>query len=148
MRHALPSELNEIYSHFQSRRDVFPHIRKDKLERLIGFGECIYQDGVILTFHQNKVPAPVIATSSYKAPESAVVIHQLLNSQQFNGAAGRVFDQFVKEMSSKGVHEFILSVRADNAVACAFYERHGMQVVGRGTWANGTIRGLIYSLGV
>ena len=148
MRHATLQDLNAVYGHFQSRRDVFPHIRKDKLERIISAGECVYQDGVVLTYHQNKVPAPVIATSSYKAPEWAVIIHQLLNSQPFNGAAGRVFDQFVKEMSGSGVHEFILSVRADNAVACAFYERHGMQVVGRGTWANGSIRGLIYWLGV
>ncbi|HTT24940.1 MAG TPA: hypothetical protein VMG82_38860 [Candidatus Sulfotelmatobacter sp.] len=31
-------------------------------------------------------------------------------------------------------------------VACRFYERHGMKVVGTVAWKNGTIPGLVYLL--
>lgn len=145
MKHASLKDLDVVYRHFQNNRNVFPHLRKDKLERNIRAGECIYQDGVVLTYRRNKVSAPVIAASAYKAPAGAVVIHQFLNSQRFNGAGGRVFREFAEEMMPCDI---LLSVRADNKVACDFYKRHGMVVIGRGTWASGSILGLIYWLRV
>lgn len=35
MKHAKLSDLKEIYRHFQKRKDVFPHVRQDKLHRMI-----------------------------------------------------------------------------------------------------------------
>jgi hypothetical protein len=35
MRFAKVAELKKIYSHFQTRKDVFPHVRQDKLCRQI-----------------------------------------------------------------------------------------------------------------
>src|ERR1035441_6560992 len=40
--------------------------------------------------------------------------------------------------------DLYLSVRKDNRVACSFYERNGMEVVGSVAWKNSTIQGLVY----
>jgi ribosomal protein S18 acetylase RimI-like enzyme len=60
------------------------------------------------------------------------------------GASGRVFEQFVEEIVKPSGGGLYLSVRKENAVACSFYERHGMKVVGTADWSAGTIPGLVY----
>jgi hypothetical protein len=50
------------------------------------------------------------------------------------GASGRVFEQFVEEIVKPSGGDLYLSVRKENAVACSFYERHGMKVVGTADW--------------
>jgi len=50
MKHAKQSDLKEIYGHFQKRKDVFPHVRQDKLRRMIEAGQVIWRDGVIIAY--------------------------------------------------------------------------------------------------
>ena len=76
------------------------------------------------------------------------MLHQILNSSQFSGAGRRVFQQFVREVVKPSGGDLYLSVRKENAVACAFYARHGMEVVGRVDWSEGTLLGLVYRLSV
>lgn len=144
MRHALSTELSIIYSHFQARRDFFGHVRKDALGEQINAGQCIYQEGVVVTYQRYKRAGKVAQASNVRAKAGDVILHQILNSNQFNGAAGRVFDQFVEQIA-KGTTLY-LSVRRNNKVARAFYERHGMKIAGKASWADGTILGLIYLL--
>jgi len=42
--------------------------------------------------------------------------------------------------------DLYLSVRRENVIACQFYERNGMKVVGNIAWKNGTIPGQVYCL--
>lgn len=42
--------------------------------------------------------------------------------------------------------DLYLSVRKENTVACRFYERYGMMVIGTVSWSAKTIPGLMYSL--
>jgi len=42
--------------------------------------------------------------------------------------------------------DIYLSVRKENTVACRFYEKHGMKVVGKVAWSGGTIPGVVYRL--
>jgi hypothetical protein len=79
-------------------------------------------------------------------PAGAIMLHQILNTDQFNGAGGEVFRQFVDEIVKSSGGDLYLSVRRENAVACRFYERHGMKVAGTVTWKNRTIPGLVYRL--
>ena len=81
-----------------------------------------------------------------QVPAGSVMLHQILNSQQFNGAGGRVFEQFVEEIVKPSGGDLYLSVRKENTVACQFYERHGMKVAGTVAWSAGTIPGLVYRL--
>lgn len=49
MKHATKADLKEIYGHLQKRKDVFPHVRQDKLRRMIEAGQVVWQDGVVIT---------------------------------------------------------------------------------------------------
>jgi len=39
MKYAKQSNLKEIYGHFQMRKDLFAHVRQDKLGRMIEAGQ-------------------------------------------------------------------------------------------------------------
>ena len=56
----------------------------------------------------------------------AIMLHQILDSRQFSEASGRVFEQLVEEIVKPSGGDLYLSVRKENAVACAFYRRHGV----------------------
>jgi hypothetical protein len=143
MRHASLRDLKEIYGHFQVHRDVFPHVRQDGLRRRIEARQCIYQDGVVITYQQYRKRTRI---GTVQIPAGSIMVHQILNSEQFNGAGRRVFRQFVDEVVRPSGGDLYLTVRRENGIACRFYERHGMHVVGTVTWSRGSIPGLIFKL--
>ena len=143
MRHASLRDLRAIYRHFQAHRDVFPHIRQDALKRRIEAQQCIWQDGVVITYQQYRKRT---AVGTVQVPAGAIMLHQILNSGQFNGAGRKVFRQFVAEIVKPSGGDLYLSVRQENSVACRFYERQGMEVAGNVAWKNGTIPGVVYRL--
>lgn len=143
MRHASNRDLKAIYGHFQKRKDVFPHVRQDGLRGRIEAQQCVYQDGVIITYHQYKKRTKV---GEVQVPAGSIMLHQILNSQQFNGAGRKVFRQFVEEIVKPYGGDLYLTVRRENTVARRFYKRHGMVVVGTVAWKNKTIPGLVYRL--
>jgi hypothetical protein len=79
-----------------------------------------------------------------EVPRGAVMLHQIVNSGQFSGAGGRVFEKFCAEVVVPSGGDLYLTVRRENMTACAFYERHGMKAVGTVMWAGGTIPGLVF----
>jgi len=143
MNYAKLYDLKEIYGHFQNRKDVFPHVRQDKLRRMIEAGEVVWQDGVVVTCQQYKKKTRV---GEVDIPKGSIMLHQILNSQQFSGKGGEVFERFVEEIVKPSGGDLYLSARKENAVACAFYRRHGMKVVGKVAWSGGTIPGLVYRM--
>lgn len=143
MRHASLRDLKVIYRQFQAHRDVFPHIRQDALRRRIAAHQCIWQDGVVITFRQYRKRTRV---GEVQIPAGSITLHQILNSKQGNGAGRKVFQQFVAEIVEPSGGDLYLSVRKENVVACRFYERQGMEVAGTVVWKNRTIPGLVYRL--
>jgi AcrR family transcriptional regulator len=143
VRHASLRDLNAIYRHFQSRRDVFPHIRRDALKRRIERHQCVYQDRVVLTYQRYRKRTRL---GDVDVPAGAIMLHQILNGRQFNGAGRKVFRQFVAEIVDPSGGDLYLSVRRENRVARRFYERLGMRVAGTVAWKNSTIPGLVYRL--
>jgi hypothetical protein len=141
MRYANPDELKPIYTLFAYRRDVFPHIRQDALKRRIEAKQCIFEDGVVITFQQYRKRTRV---GDLDIPSGAIMLHQIINGNQFSGAGGRVFDRFFKETVVPSGGDLYLTVRAENAVACRFYDCHGMKIVGKVAWTGGTIPGFVY----
>jgi hypothetical protein len=143
MNHATLADLKEIYWQFQKRKDVFPHVRQDKLGRMIDKGLVVWQDGVVITYQQYKKKTRV---GDLNIPAGSIILHQILNSRQFSGKGGEVFEQFVREIVKPSGGDLHLSVREENTVACAFYERHGMTVAGKVVWSGGTLPGLVYRI--
>jgi len=143
MKHATVDDLKEIYKHFQKRKDVFPHVRQDRLKRRIEAQQCIYQEGAVITYQQYRKRTRV---GVVQIPAGSIMLHQILNADQFNGAGSKVFRQFIAEVVNPSGGDLYLTVRKENAVACRFYERHGMEVAGTVAWKNGTIPGTVYRL--
>jgi hypothetical protein len=143
MNYAKLSDLKEIYGHFQKRKDVFPHVRQDKLRRMIEAGQVVWQDGVVITYQQYKKR---IRVGEVQIPAGSIMLHQILNSRQVSGKGGEVFEQFVREIVEPSGGELYLSVRKENAVACSFYEHHDMKVVGKVSWSGGTLPGRVYKM--
>jgi len=143
MRHANLRDLKTVYRHFQSHRNVFPHTRQDALKRRIEAQQCVYQDGVVITYQRYKKRTKV---GDVQIPAGSIMLHQILNSNQFNGAGQKVFRQFVDEIVKSSGGDLYLSVRTENAIACRFYERHGMTVAGTVAWKKKKIPGLVYRL--
>jgi len=143
MRHASLRDLKAIYRQFQAHRGVFPHIRQDALKRRIEAHQCIYQDGVMITYQQYRKRTHI---GDVQIPAGSVMLHQILNSGQFNGAGRKVFRQFVDEIVKPSGGDLYLSVRRENGVACQFYQRNGMKVEGTVAWKDSTIPGLVYRL--
>jgi hypothetical protein len=102
MRHASLGDLKAICRHFQAHRDVFPHIRQDALRRRIEAHQCIYQDGVIVVYQQYKKRTRV---GDVQVPAGAVMLHQILNSDQFNRAGGGFFGGS-RHISGRGLSAF------------------------------------------
>jgi hypothetical protein len=110
---------------------------------MIEAGQVVRQDGVIVTYKKYRKRTRV---GDVDIPAGAIMLHQILNSRQFSGAGGRVFEQFVREIVKPSGGDLYLSVREENAVARSFYERHGMKVVGKVVWSGGTLPGLVYRM--
>jgi len=122
---------------------VFPFKRQDKLKREIAAGLVIWQDGVVIVWQRYKKKTRV---GDAQIPAGSVLLHQILNSRQSSGVGGRVFEQFVREIVKPSGGDLYLSVRRENVVACSFYTRHGMSVVGKVFWSQGTVPDLVYRL--
>jgi hypothetical protein len=142
MRYATLDDLKGIYRFMQAHEEL-KHVRQDKLKKHIEASQCIYQDGVAITFQQYKKRTRV---GNLDIPAGAIMLHQIVNGRQFSGAGGRVFNQFVEEIAQPSGGDLYLTVRSENTVACRFYERHCMKVAGTVDWKNGTIPGLVYRL--
>ncbi len=141
MRHATPDQLKEIFGLFRAYPAIFPHIRQDALSRRIASGQCVYEDGVAITYQHYKKRTRV---GDVEVPAGDIMLHQIVNSKQFSGAGRHVFERFCAGVVGPLGGQLYLSVRQENTTACQFYERHGMKVVGTVAWANGTIPGHVY----
>jgi FR47-like protein len=110
---------------------------------MVEASQVVWQDGVIITYQKYRKRTRL---GEVQIPAGSIMLHQILKSSQFSGAGGRVFQQFVREIVKPSGGDLYLSVRRENAVACAFYGRPGMEVVGKVDWSKGTLPGLVYRM--
>lgn len=133
------SDVTVIYGAFQTRKDVFPHVRSDYVHRACEQGRCIYDSGIVIIWQQY---VKTVRLGSVTIPKGSVMLHQILNTTDARETAADVFKRFCELV--KGLGPIYLSVRESNARARRFYEKHGMTPAGRIAWSGGKIPGLIY----
>jgi hypothetical protein len=138
---AAVAEAKRVYEAFRSRRDMFPHVRFDAIQRRCRDKECIYQRGVALTFQRyNKS----VRLGEVLVPAGSVILHQIVSTKE-RGAADDVFRRFREWVKRQDPHSDIyLTVRESNQWARVFYERHGMEAIGSIAWKRGELRGVVY----
>ena len=110
--------------------DIFPRgyfrFLEGNLQEKIKNKEIIFKNGVILTWKiYKKVP------TQYKnlglTPDD-IKINQLVNKNQGNGAAKKIFLGFLKKHKNKVL---MLDVRSNNKKAIRFYKKNGFKTVAK-----------------
>tara|TARA_B100001142_G_scaffold224146_1_gene222289 strand:+ start:134 stop:724 length:591 start_codon:yes stop_codon:yes gene_type:complete len=110
--------------------DIFPRgyfrFLEGNLQEKIKNKEIIFKNGVILTWKiYKKVP------TQYKklglTPDD-IKINQLVNKNQGNGAAKKIFLSFLKKHKNKVL---MLDVRSNNKKAIRFYKKNGFKTVAK-----------------
>ena len=141
LQHATPEDAKTIYGIFRQYPHIFPHMRFDKVERMCGAGQVIYDTGVIITYQQYR---KAVRLGTHLAPRGTTCLHQIVKSADApRYAASEIFDLFRAHYVPQSL---VLSVRADNTAACRFYERHGLVRVGDILWqeAGRPLPGYVY----
>jgi len=143
MRHATQTDLPNIYGLFRERRNVFPHIRKDYLERMIAKDKCIYEEEVVIIYNIYKVATHIGFNT--RTTTGDCVLKQIIGIQG-GGKTSESLNQFFDYLNNLPNYsgKLYLSVRNDNDRAKKFYERTGMKLIDNTAWSNGTILGDIY----
>lgn len=139
MTHLKKGTLNdckEISKIFQLYRNIFPHIRKDYLERNLAKDNVIFHNDVVIVYNQYKKKTRL---GTIHASAGDYILHQIVTKFR-DGRATRVFKDFVNNLEER----LFLSVRADNKKAIDFYERNGMIKVGDISWKNNTLPGYVF----
>ena len=138
IRLATENDYDEVKEIFHNNRKWFPHVRTDYMKRMISKKNLILQDGVLITFHHTKRKQKV---GDVQVERGETVLHQIVNKEIGNGKASEVLLEFF-EWCPRNVY---LSVRSDNLLACKFYDRMDMKLVGIHNWVNGTLKGKVYA---
>ena len=140
MKHATLNDYDEVYSIFQPYRKLwFPHLRTDKLKRQIDSGECILDRDVVITYTIYKKRTQITKGLSLYGEKGECVLHQIVSKKQ-DGSASKVFNDFFNFINTN----LYLTVRSSNKRAIGFYKKMGMKEVGKTSWSNGTMEGLVF----
>lgn len=130
-------DAKEVYKMFTERKEFFPHIRFDYVQRKIEAGEIIVRDGVAITFNKYKRNSRL---GDVLIMKDDYIIHQIVNSQPGSGHAKTVIDDFLKQINT----DTYLAVRDDNLGAIKFYNKVGFEKIGTVCWKNNTLPGTIF----
>lgn len=134
MRLAIKSDFNDIKSLFYKHKEIFPHIRQDKLLHYIETGNCIYDNEVVITFNVYKRKVRI---GNIVANKGDCILHQIVSK---SGKASKTLQDFFKYINTK----VYLTVRESNTKAIDFYLKNDMLKIGEIAWKNNTIPGKIF----
>lgn len=129
-------QIDEIYKIFRHYKEIFPHIRKDKLFEMIEKGNVIYQNDVVITFQKYK---KTVNLGNIKIPKGSYIIHQIVTKYQGEGKARKILNDFI-DFTEGNIY---LSVRKNNYRAIRFYEKNGFKAISNISWKNKTIDGYV-----
>ena len=95
MRLAIKSDFNDIKSLFYKHKEIFPHIRQDKLLHYIETGNCIYDNGVAITFNVYKRKVRI---GNIVANKGDCILHQIVSK---SGKASKTLQDFLSILIQK-----------------------------------------------
>ena len=129
-------DFNKVKEIFYSHKKWFPHVRTDYMMRMIN-KQLILEDGILITFHHAKRRQKI---GDVQLEKGNTVLHQIASDSPGSGTAQAILNNFFDYCPS----DVFLSVRADNLTANKFYVKMNMNLIGKTTWAKGSIPGNVY----
>ena len=141
MNHATIDNLDEIMDVFKQYKDVFPHIRSDKIQRMIESENLVWEEKVLITYNHYQRKQRV---GIYEAQKGDCILHQIAAKNRGDGSGKRVFENFMKFNTNRDI---VLSVRSANDRAISFYKKYGFIKVSDITWGKESqVKGEVYLL--
>ena len=143
MKFAELDDYDEIVELFNSYKEFFPHVRKDSIKERIESNECLFDEGVVITFKVHKRGVQI--GHKIKTKKTDCVIRQIL-SKNHNGSGTKILNEFFEYTSNSHFFSGVvyLTVRSDNDRARKFYEKNGMELVDTTSWSEGKLDGVVY----
>ena len=146
MYHAKKDDIEKIMNIFKANRKWFPHVREYHIKTRIERNQVILEDDVVITYHLYTRNQPLSKKDKegnnigkeVMAEKGDCILHQIVAKDK--GTASTVLQRFF-EFINRRVY---LSVRSDNEVAKNFYLKNNMKLVGKTSWAKGTLPGDVY----
>tara|TARA_B100000768_G_scaffold11956_1_gene11712 strand:- start:455 stop:931 length:477 start_codon:yes stop_codon:yes gene_type:complete len=141
MIHAKEADTIEVKSIFKQHKEWFPHIRQDYIKRMIASGNLILDNDVIITYNYYKRNYKLVKSSMGEMSQKIImqpndcILHQIAAKNR-NGSASEALQRFFKWTNRR----VFLSVRSDNVIAKAFYERNDMKLIGKTSWTKDGVK--------
>ena len=137
MNHAKETDFESVKEIFYQHKKWFPHIRTDYMKRMIAKENLIFDNDVVITYNFYKRKQRI---GDVVAQQGDCILHQIAAKHK-NGSASQALQKFFEFVKPRLV---FLSVRSDNEIAKKFYIKNNMKLVGKTTWAKGTLPGEVY----
>ena len=137
MNHAKETDFESVKEIFYQHKKWFPHIRTDYMKRMIAKENLIFDNDVVITYNFYKRKQRI---GDVIAQQGDCILHQIAAKHK-NGSASQALQKFFEFVKPRRV---FLSVRSDNEIAKKFYIKNNMKLVGKTTWAKGTLPGEVY----
>ena len=141
MNHAKETDFEAVKEIFYQHKEWFPHIRTDYMKREIAKGNLIYDNDVVITYNFYKRNYKLDKSSMGDVSQKIImqandcILHQIAAKHK-NGSASDALQRFFNWTGRR----VWLSVRSDNPVAKAFYERNDMKLVGKTSWTKDGVK--------
>tara|TARA_R110002096_G_C14345405_1_gene702610 strand:+ start:112 stop:591 length:480 start_codon:yes stop_codon:yes gene_type:complete len=141
MNHAKETDFESVKEIFYQHKEWFPHIRTDYMKREIAKGNLIYDNDVVITYNFYKRNYKLDKSSMGDVSQKIImqandcILHQIAAKHK-NGSASDALQRFFNWTGRR----VWLSVRSDNPVAKAFYERNNMKLVGKTSWTKDGVK--------
>jgi RimJ/RimL family protein N-acetyltransferase len=141
MIHAKENDFDVVKDIFYQHKEWFPHIRTDYMRRMIASGNLILDNEVIITYNYYKRNYKLVKSSMGEMSQKIImqpndcILHQIAAKNR-NGSASEALQRFFKWTNRR----VFLSVRSDNVIAKAFYERNDMKLIGKTSWTKDGVK--------
>ena len=140
MYHAVESDFEKVKEIFYLHKKWFPHIRTDYMRRMIAKKNLILENDVVITYNFYKRKQKIGDVQAFKGD---CILHQI--AAKSKGTASDVLQRFFKFVNLPPLGRRVyLSVRSDNEIAKNFYLKNNMKLIGKTSWAKGTLPGDVY----
>ena len=141
MIHAKETDFDVVKDIFNQHKEWFPHVRTDYMRRMIASGNLILDNDVIITYNYYKRNYKLVKSSMGEMSQKIImqpndcILHQIAAKNR-NGSASEALQRFFKWTNRR----VFLSVRSDNVIAKAFYEKNDMKLIGKTSWTKDGVK--------
>jgi RimJ/RimL family protein N-acetyltransferase len=141
MIHAKETDFDVVKDIFNQHKEWFHHVRTDYMRRMIASDNLILDNDVIITYNYYKRNYKLVKSSMGEMSQKIImqpndcILHQIAAKNR-NGSASEALQRFFKWTNRR----VFLSVRSDNVIAKAFYEKNDMKLIGKTSWTKDGVK--------